>query len=210
MSSRLLIRLAGVAVVVAIVWYVTHLQSEIARLQSGMARDAAVAPGAAPGSPAANGAAPDVPAAVLGGDRTITPEERTVMVEALGGSGVSGENPVWFATVPNDTEAAALQRTLAGVFEEAGWQVRGTIPVRFAMKPGVFVFAAEEEPPPYVEQASGALEAGGIPIAASGIGYRAFYEQKKQEDPKWVGLELGPDVTYVIVIGRKPPADPVS
>jgi hypothetical protein len=198
-----------VAVVVAIVWYVTHLQSEIARLRSsGMARDTAAAPAAAP--PVPNGGAEEAPAAALGGDRAITPEERTVMVEALGGGGVSGENPVWFATVPNDPEAAALQRTLAGVFEEAGWQVRGTIPVRFAMKPGVFVFAADEEPPAYVEQASGALEAGGIPIAASGIGYRSFYEQKKQEDPNWVGLDLGPDVTYVIVIGRKPPADPVS
>ncbi len=137
------------------------------------------------------------------GARMLTPEQREAMIERLGGRGSSSTHPVWFATTPNNPEAAAFQRALQGVFEEAGWQVRGNLPLRFPMKAGVFVFAADEEPPEYVTMAHEALEAGGITVTA-GRGYREFTRQKKAENPNWTGLELGPDDTYVIAVGRKP------
>ena len=196
-------RLVGFAVVVALVAYIAHLQSEVSRLESERGRRAA--------DPLGEGARRPAPGAPRGaGPRAITAEQRQAMIERLGGRGQSSSSPVWFATVPNNQEAAALQRALQSVFEEAGWQVRGNAPVRFPMKPGVFVFAAEEEPPDYVATAQEALEAGGVPVASSGRGYRDFSREKKRESPDWVGIEMGPEVTYVIVVGRKPEEAPGS
>lgn len=195
-SSRLVLRLAAVVGGVLVIGYIIHLQSEIARLEGRLAQAPAPATRERP-APAADAArAPGAPA-----KRTLTPEQRAAMIERLGGSGTSQSNPVWFATVPNNPEAAAFQRALQSVFEEAGWQIRGNVPVRFAMKPGVYVFSADEEPPEYVSQAHEALEAGGITVNA-GRGYREFYKQKKAETPSWVGLELAEDQSYVIAVGR--------
>jgi hypothetical protein len=197
-SSRVVLRLAAVVGAVLVIGYIIHLQSEIARLRGQTAQaPAAVAqrdrPAAQPNAARAPGA--------MAAARTITAEQREAMIERLGGRGTTQAHPVWFATVPNNPEAAALQRTLQGIFEEAGWQVRGNAPVRFQMKPGIYVFAADEEPPEYVAQAHEALEAGGITVNA-GRGYRDFYNQKKEENPTWVGIELAADQTYVIAVGR--------
>ncbi len=143
---------------------------------------------------AAPAAAPAAPAAA----RNLTAEQRQAMIEKLGATPGS---PVWFATVPNNPEAATYQKALQKVFEDAGWQVKGTSTVRFAMKPGVFIFAADEEPPQYLSSVNDAFEAAGITIT-SGRGYRDFVRQKKEENPNWVGLELGPDDVYVIAVGR--------
>jgi len=79
--------------------------------------------------------------------------------------------------------------------------VKGNTTVRFAMKPGVFVFAADEEPPDYLTSLNDALEAAGLTVT-SGRGYRDFVKQKKEENKNWVGLELGPEDTYVLAVGR--------
>jgi hypothetical protein len=193
-----MLRLVGVVAGVLVIGYIIHLQSEIARLQGQTAH--ATAPAAQRDRPASqpNPARPPGAAATA---RTLSDEQRDAMIERLGGRGTTQAHPVWFATVPNNPEAAAFQRALQKVFEEAGWQVRGNVPVRFPMKPGVYVFAAEEEPPEYVSQAHEALEAGGITVNA-GRGYRDFYKQKKEENPSWVGLEMLDDQTYVIAVGR--------
>jgi hypothetical protein len=135
----------------------------------------------------------------------ITPDQRAAMIERLGGSGVSQSHPVWFATMPNDPEAATYQRALQKVFEEAGWQVKGNKPLRFTIKPGIYVMAADEEEPEYVTMVQEAFDAAGIQVS-SFRGYREFYDEKKKENPDWVGIEMGPDVTYVIAIGRAAPA----
>jgi len=188
----LLVKLVGIGVALAAVWYVVSLRGEVARLEDELA-----------GAPAA---APAAPAAVAGG-RTLAAAERAALIERLGGAGMSVPHPVWFATVANDPEAAAFQGTLASAFEEAGWQVQGNARLEFAVKAGVFILAADEEPPAHVDDASAALEAAGITITASGRGYRAFYEERKQADPGWVGVELPAAASYVIVVGRRPPPD---
>ena len=207
MTSRLVIRLGAVALAIAIVWYISHLHSQIAQLQERHAKEGP--PAAAERAPAA-AARERAPAVAAGKARTLTPEQRDAMIERLGGRGSSQTYPVWFATVPNDSEAAAFQRALQSAFEEAGWQVHGNAPVRFAMKAGVYIFAADEEPPEYVSTVQEALEAAGITIAGAGRGYREFAKQKKEENPAWVGLELAPDETYIIAIGRRPAEEPPS
>jgi hypothetical protein len=190
------LRLGAIVVVVAVIGYVGYLQSEVARLESEAAQRGVQR--AAPSAP------PRPAPSVAAGPRTLSAEQREAMVQRLGGRGQSAGTPVWFATVPNNDEAATFQRALQSAFEEAGWTVRGNAPVRFAMKPGVYLFAADEEPPEYVATAQSALEAAGITFVAVGSGYREFSRQKKEENSAWVGIDMGPDVTYVIVVGRKP------
>lgn len=204
-TSRLLVRVAGLLLAVGVVWYITHLNAEIARMRAAGPSASAPAIAPAPAKPPP-GAAPA--AAPMGGAaRSLSSDQRQAMIAKLSGDGGEASSnekpPVWFATIPNNPEAAAFQKTLQGVFEEAGWQVRGTTTVRFPMKPGVYVFAADEEPPAYLSQVNDAFEAAGITIT-SGRGYRDFAKQKKEENPDWVGLELGPSDTYVIAVGRSP------
>jgi hypothetical protein len=198
MTSRLMMRIAGVVLVIGAVWYITHLNAEIARLQANQT-NAPAAAAAAPARPPA--AAPAAPPPAPAAARALTGEQRQAMLEKLGGAGSNQGYPVWFATVPNNPEAASFQKALQAVFEEAGWQIKGNQPVKFAMKPGVYVFAADEDPPLYLSMVNDAFEAAGIPIT-SGRGYREFVRQKKEETPSWVGLELGADETYVIAVGR--------
>jgi hypothetical protein len=129
------------------------------------------------------------------------------MLKRLGGAQGGSGKVVWFAVVTSNPEAVTFQRTLQNVFEEAGWQIKSVAPVRFGLKPGVFVFSADEEPPEYVQQVLDAFEAAGIPVTA-GRGYRAFYREKKAQNPSWVGFDMDADQTYVVVIGRQ--ADAVA
>lgn len=195
MTSRLAVRIAGLVLAIGVVWYITHLNAEIARMRVAAPAAPAAAPAGQPASaPAAPPPAPSAPVAA----RVITPEQKTAMLEKLGATPGA---PVWFAVVPNNPEAADFQKQLQKVFEEAGWQVKGNTVVRFPMKPGVFVFAADEEPPDYLSSVNDALEAAGLTVT-SGRGYREFVRQKKEEKPDWVGLELGPEDSYVLAVGR--------
>ncbi len=196
MTSRIAIRIAGLVLAIGVVWYITHLNAEIARMRA----NAPTAPAAQPAERAAAAAAPApaaAPAAPLA-PRELSAESRQAMLDKLN---ASPGRPVWFAIVPNNPEAANFQKQLQSVFQAAGWEVKNTSTIRFAMKPGVFIFAADEEPPDYLSSVNDAFEAAGITVT-SGRGYREFVRQKKEENKEWVGLELGPDDVYVIAIGR--------
>jgi len=134
--------------------------------------------------------------------RVLTEEQHHAMLEKLDSRG-GATHSVWFATVPNNTEASNFQKQIQSIFEEAGWKVHSNRPVTFSLKPGIFFFMAEEDPPEYVQSIANALEAAGLQ-ATSGRGYRQFYEEKKKENPNWNGFELAPDQDFVLVIGRKP------
>ena len=196
MTSRVAVRLVGLVLAIGIVWYITSINAENARLRAA-SQSAPAAPGAAPAqAPAA--AAPAQPAAAPAAARSLTGEQRQAMLEKLQNN---PGRPVWFATVPNNPEAATYQKQIQSVFEAAGWEIKGNSPIKFPMKAGIFVFAGDEEPPDYLASVNDAFEAAGITIT-SGRGYREFVRAKKEEKPDWVGLELGPDDVYVIAIGR--------
>ena len=193
MTSRVAVRIAGLVLAIGVVWYITHLNAEIARMRASADK----AP-AAPAQAAAPNGAPAAPPPAPAAARVITPEQRQSMLTALGAAAGS---PVWFAVVPNNPEAAAFQKSLEEIFTEAGWRVDGKKTISFPMKPGVFIFAADEEPPEYLSAVNQAFEAAGIQVV-SGRGYREFVRQKKEETPNWVGLELAPSEAYVIAVGR--------
>lgn len=200
------LRLVGIAAAGLAMWYIAQLRGEIADLDrrlaavtaAGSARPAAPAAAAAPAAPAPVAAAPGPP-------RTITEGQRFTMINALSRGGMFAGSPVWFATVPNDPEAAAFQKELQSVFEEAGWKVMANNEVRFQMKPGIFVFAADVDPPDYVDAINDAFESVGIELAGGGRGYREYFRERKQENPAWIGFEMSDDQTSVIAIGRNPP-----
>jgi hypothetical protein len=182
--------IVGVLLVGAVA-YIVHLRTENEQLKV-----AGSPPAAAP--PVARSAASQNPA----GGRVLTAEQRRAMIEKVDSRGGT-THTVWFATVPNNPEVANFQKQLQGVFEEAGWKVGGNTPVTFSLKPGVFFFMAEEDPPDYVQSIAGAFEAAGLQVTA-GRGYRQFYQDKKKENPSWNGFELKPDQDFILVIGRKP------
>ncbi len=203
-----------IALVVALglVGYIVQLRGEIATLESRLAAAQAAPPSASAPAPAA---APAQPAAAparaasiaeLQDPRTISEVQQTIMIETLSSDGYNNASPVWFATVPNNPEAAAYQKILQSVFEAAGWQVKGNAVVGFAMKPGVFIFAADEFPPQYVNDLSAAFEASGVPLASNGRGYREYYNERKAESPEWIGFKMDNTQDFVIAIGRQPPS----
>ena len=169
--------------------YIVHLRTENEQLKV-----TGTQPGAAPVVARGDSKA--------GTPRVLTPEQRAAMLEKLDSRGGTTHS-VWFSTVPNNPEAANFQKQLQSVFEEAGWKVAGNTPVTFSLKPGVFFFMAEEDPPDYVLSIAAAFEAAGLQVT-SGRGYRGFYQDKKKENPSWNGFDLAPDQDFILVIGRKP------
>ncbi|MBI3781942.1 MAG: hypothetical protein HY270_00925 [Deltaproteobacteria bacterium] len=208
-ASQLTVRLVGLVVGILAIWYIAHLHGQIADLQNQLAQGQK-----APARAGASAAAPAAPArqGVATGEsvvpRTISESARHAMVAKLSGDGSNAGSPVWFATIPNNPEVAALQKTLQSIFEEAGWQVKGTQAVGFPMKAGIYLFSADENPPSYIDTLQEAFDAAGMPITSAGRGYRDFYKQKKAENPNWIGFELAEDQGYVLAIGRKPEPAP--
>ena len=170
--------------------YIVHLRTENERLKG-----TANAPAAAP--VLARAADPNATAG-----RVLTAEQRQTLVAKLDIRG-GATHSVWFATIPNNPEASNYQKQIQSAFEEAGWTVQSNRPVTFSLKPGVFFFVADEDPPAYVQSVADAFEAAGIQ-PQSGRGYRQFYLDKKKENPNWNGFELPADQDFIVVVGRKP------
>jgi hypothetical protein len=186
--------------------YIAYLRGQLAKGPAAVAiHKEASSTGARP-TPQATPVSNSPPPPQVEGGRVITAEQKAAMLEKLGGTEMSSR-PVWFATTMQDPESVAYQRALQSVFEEAGWQIIGVSPIRFASKPGIFLFSADEEPPDYVQTAVDALEAAQL-APMVGRGYREFYKEKKTENPDWNGFELSPEQSYVIVVGRK--GDPTA
>ncbi len=202
-TNSMIPRLIALAAGLALLAYVAHLRGQIADLENRLA----AAPEAAP--PGEEKAAPPVETNAdspppSGDGRSLAPWQRNAILDVLWSGGDYAGSPVWFQTVPDNAEAASFQKELQSVFEDAEWKVQDNSPVSFAMKPGLYVFAADDEPPLYVGAVSAALEAASLPLASVGRGYRAYYEERKAANPGWVGFPMAADQTFVIVIGREP------
>ena len=150
------------------------------------ARDALNAPAAAAARPADHGTG-----AIGTGNRdAILARLRT---EAPG-------SPVWLQFDDGSQPSRDLVSTLRDVFTTAGWKVRDQRALSFRSKPGVFVYAADEHPPSYVQAVYDALVAGGFkPLF--GTGYRDYYARQIAKDPGFHGVSFDDDQTYVVIVG---------
>ena len=187
MIKRVVLPLIVVAAVVGAFVYVRNLRSELATLRSGTAGDKRA------------------PAAVTGTSslpRSLTPEQRQAMLDVLR-SESGPTRKVWFQVELNRSEPVAYQKALEQVFRDAGWEVQTTGVTGMTLKPGVYLLVADEDWPSYASTAYEALQKTGIDVKAAS-GYRSYYDQQKAEKPGWQGPKLGPDQTYVVLIGANP------
>lgn len=159
-------------------------------------RRAAFASGGAPSAPAP---APPVAAAAAPRGWRFGAGERAAFVAALAGQpqGTSA----WLVYDGRDAAARALAEQLRDAFQAAGWSVRGLAAAPFALRAGLFVFAADETPSPAAAAATAALEAAHLPAAVA-AGYRDYAADRRRADPKWAGFDLAPEQEFLIAVGR--------
>ncbi|MBX3024008.1 tetratricopeptide repeat protein [bacterium] len=131
----------------------------------------------------------------------LDPAARAALVSALHAHPAG--TPVWLAVQDGDAGARQLAAALRAAFEEAGWTVRGERGVSFAIRPGVYLFAADAAPPAYVDTVRSALDAAGL-APVFGSDYRAYYDERARANPTFNGFRLDADQTYLIVVGRRP------
>jgi hypothetical protein len=137
----------------------------------------------------------------------LTPAQQQAMREALKAE-AAPDRKAWFQIQQSNAETGAVQAALARVFEQAGWPTE-TVRAPYPLKSGIFLLAADEQPPPFVDTVNDAFTAAGIEVQYL-TGYRAFYTDRKQQNPNWRGPELAPNQAFTIVIGSKPTPKPAG
>jgi len=128
--------------------------------------------------------------------------ERAAMLDILKGE-AAPERAAWFAYMAGSAAGNALADALAATFREAGWKVQVQALSGMALKPGISVLLADEQPPAFAETALRAMQASGIDVK-SASGYKPYYDEKKAENPNWPGVPLAKDAAFVIVVGPEP------
>ena len=109
-------------------------------------------------------------------------------------------HPVWFAVADSTDDRQRYYLALRELFVRAGWVVRREDRVGFPIKPGLFMFVADETPPAYVTAVQSVLTSAGVGVAFN-TGYRSYYQEMKQTRPAWNGFAMSPEQTFLIVVG---------
>lgn len=125
--------------------------------------------------------------------------ERAAFAAALAGQPPG--TAAWIAYDGRDAAARTLAEQLRDAFIAAGWSVHGPAVAPFALRAGLFVFAADETPSPAAAAATAALEAAHLPAAVAS-GYRDYAAERRRADPRWVGFALAPGQEFLIAVGR--------
>lgn len=192
------IALAGLVIaLIAAAAYILRQQGHVAR------RDQ---PAAAPARPTDSAAAAGVPAVSdASSPDVLTPEQEQTLVTALG-TVAEGERRAWLQVQANNQTTAPVQAALQRVFEKAGWTTE-TVRSPYPLKSGIFILAGDQTPPSSVDTVNGAFGSAGIAVQYL-TGYRAFFNDRKVNNPNWVGPELAQDQSFIIVIGSRPTPRP--
>ncbi len=132
---------------------------------------------------------------------TLSSESRAQLLASL--STQQAGTPAWIVYDSRYPSAEALARQLAAIFEEAHWSVRPLARAGFALRPGLFLFAADDPPSASSAAVSDALSAAKF-TPTIGSGYRAYVEEHRRADPNWHGISFAPDQSFVIAVGRPP------
>jgi len=180
-----------------------QLKVELANLRSKQATQAAAPPAAAPAAAAPVAASRPEP-------RTVSETSRQLMIDALAAE-EGAEKKLWIRVDPRDREASGFAGEIAAVFKDQGWDAKVLDNDGLRFKPGLLLLIGgeEEEPPSYVVNAQKAIEAVGEAMT-TGRGYLSYYEAKKREDPKWQGTKFLPEQSFVLLVGRRPDAQPAD
>ena len=140
------------------------------------------------------------------GAREIDSAETDAMLEVLRGDTSSSDKRVVLIVSPGSAGTMTLGKALETIFREGGWQPNTRQLTGMMLKPGpVRILVGEELEPTPVDTVRRALEAAGL-TTETGTGYRAFYDEKKRENPNWAGIPLEADQSFVVVIAPPPKA----
>lgn len=135
---------------------------------------------------------------------SLGPAAYRAMVEVLRHE-TAADRRVWLVVAPGRPDADALARSLEAAFAEAGWTSLRQPLAGMTLKAGpVRLLVAEEEEPPLLDTVRRALAAAGVETQ-TGLGYRAFYEERKRENPAWVGVPMAPDQPFLVVVAGRTP-----
>jgi hypothetical protein len=168
---------------------------------------AAVAASAAAAEPPAEPApVPEPSSTAITSPRAPNDSQRAAMVQVLSSEKGAGHK-AWLLVSPGNPETEALANALKSIFEDAGWKAEVQPVTGMLLKPGISMLAADEEPPAWVAVVQHALQQSGLDVKF-GSGYRPYYDEKKKENPKWVGVPITKDQAFVVVIGPEPTAAP--
>jgi hypothetical protein len=168
---------------------------------SGPAGEKTAAPAATP--PTTPPAAAEPAAATTApGERSIGPNTRPIMLEVLARERDAGRQ-AWLSIGSGDPESAALKDQIASLFQDAGWTVHTQTLTGLRLKPGLVLLMAEETPPAYTQTVVEAFDASGLEVK-SASGYRAYYEEMKQQNPDWPGIPMTKEQDFTLVIGPRP------
>jgi hypothetical protein len=133
------------------------------------------------------------------------PAERAALIEVLKAD-TGSEKRVVFVVSPGNPETTALAKALEDAFRAGGWEPATQKLTGMVLKPGpVRILVGDEFEVPAVDSARRALEAGGL-TTETGTGYRAFYEEKKRENPDWPGIPMTSEQAFLIVLPPEAPA----
>ena len=203
------LRLAVVVLVVALIGalaYIIHLRDQIAQLERRPATAVSQAPPPAPPRAQAPAPAPAAAAAPVTVSEeaiaaALTPEQRRQILATLKAQTVP-ERRASFHVYQSNPDTTAVQTALQRLFEEAGWPTQ-TVRTPYPLKSGIFLLAADETPPAYVDAVNEAFSAAGMDVQYL-TGYRAFIAERKQSNPNWRGPDLAENEAFTIVVGSKP------
>jgi hypothetical protein len=110
-------------------------------------------------------------------------------------------SPAWVTARADDAGAIARAEAIVSVLARAGWNVKKNDRTSVPVRQGVFVYAADDEPPAFVRTVHRALgEIGLSPTFATG--YRSYYEEMMRTKPGYQGFALAPDQSFILVFGR--------
>ena len=129
----------------------------------------------------------------------LTESGAQALATRLGGA--ARGSPVWITVAAADPAAEALGQRLLGIFERAGWQTHPVGHSEVRARPGIFLFAAEEQSPGYVETVERALTDAHLEATVA-RGYRAFYAEMRRDNPNYRGFPFEANQTFLLVVGR--------
>ena len=200
------IALAALAVaLVGFIAYIIHLQGSApesgqrAAVPTSRSSNVGSAPAVAGGSPVA------ISQAAI--EAVLTAAQQQAIEDVLKPD-AAPDRKAFFHIQQNNPDTGAVQAALARVFERAGWQT-SVVRTPYPLKSGIYLLAADEHPPRFVEAVSAALSAAGIDVQYL-TGYRAFFMDRKQQNPNWRGPELAEGQEFTLVIGSKPTPKPAG
>jgi len=150
------------------------------------------APAEPPAAPPESRPAVSNPASILAGDA------RAALIARL-----ASEPPgtTWLSYDARDPAAQRMANDLAAAFKDARWTVRSVTPIGFPIRPGIFLFVADE-PSATTQAVDEALDRAGL-THTLGTGYRDFSADRRRADPNWKGIDFATGQEFLLVVGRQ-------